>query len=65
VTAPDSLTPFMMNEENAGNVILAPIADDEALLAALPEDSHLIMPPHAIAGMWKGVDLARKLLNST
>ncbi len=62
VTAPNSPIPFRMNAENAGNVILAPIADDEALLAALPPDAHLIMPPHAVAGMWKGVDLARRLL---
>ncbi len=62
VTAPDHPTPFALNDENDGNVLLAPIADDEALLAALPPDVHLMMPPHAIAALWKGVDLARAVI---
>lgn len=63
VHAPDSPFPLAINDESSA-FLTAPIATDEALLAALPPEMHLITPPHAVAGLWKGVDLARELLKA-
>jgi len=61
VTAPGS--PIRLNagaETDDGHLYRVPIADDDALLAALPPDSALRMVPQAAAALWQGVDLARQ-----
>ena len=61
ITAPDSDMPFATAGETlGGSVVLAPIDSDEAFLAHFPPDLHLMMPPHATATLWLGIDLARR-----
>jgi len=63
VSEPDSAYPLNASAEaQDGRVVRLPIADDAGLLAALPADSHLRMPPQAAAALWQGVDLARQLI---
>lgn len=49
-------------ETEQGAFVLAPLASDEALLAALPPALHTRMPPQGSAALWLGVDYARALL---
>lgn len=66
ITAVDSDMPFTTADETlAGSVILAPIETDEAFLASFPRDLHLMMPAHATATMWLGIDLARREIQRT
>ena len=63
VTAPDSDMPLMTADETlSDSLVAAPIADDESFLAHFPPDLHLMMPAHATATMWLGIDLARRLI---
>ena len=65
ITAPDSDMPFATADETeGGSVVLAPVDSDEALLAHFPPDLHLLMPAHATATMWLGIDLARREIQS-
>ena len=66
ISAPDSDMPFMTAEETLhDSVVMAPIDTDEAFLAQFPEDLHLMMPAHATATMWLGIDLARREIQRT
>ena len=66
ISAPDSDMPFMTAEETLhDSVVMAPIDTDEAFLAQFPEDLHLMMPAHATATMWLGIDLARHEIQRT
>jgi len=61
ITAPDSHIPMNTHAEaHGGTVELVPIDTDENLLNALPPDLHLNMPPQGLAGLWLGVDQARR-----
>ena len=58
---PSSDMPFATAAEtDGGSIVLAQIEDDEAFLAHFPPDLHLMMPAHATATMWLGIDLARR-----
>lgn len=60
----DENSPYRLNTEAeaSGKLVLVPIADDDALLAAMPPNYYEMMVPQAIPAFWQGVDLARKLL---
>ena len=46
------------------SLLTAPIANDEALLSALPEHAYLKMPPQAWGALWLGVEQARREIES-
>lgn len=63
VTAADSDMPLRTAAETqAGSIVSAPIADDEAFLAHFPPELHLRMPAQATATLWLGIDMARRLI---
>lgn len=63
VTAPDSPYPLNVTPEtDDGKLKRVPVADDETVLKSLPEDIHALLPPHASAAFWLGLDLTRQLM---
>lgn len=64
INAADSAIALNTAAETDSGPILMSIAEDRRIIEALGDDYYLRMPPHAIAGLWSGIALARTLLKT-